>query len=70
MRILIFLVCYGLIVLTSTHMILYLNYHALGYTWTSVFTFILQTVDFKIFVGSCIGMLIVFFFPSPSQSPS
>lgn len=70
MRLFAFLICYGLIVLTTTHMILYLNYHALGYAWTTVFKFILNTIDFKIFLGSWIGLLIVFFYPSPSQLPS
>lgn len=69
MRFLFFLICYGLVVLTATHMILYLNYHALGYPWSDVFIFILKTVDFKIFLGACLGLITVFFFPSPSRTP-
>ncbi|OMC81734.1 hypothetical protein BK130_13795 [Viridibacillus sp. FSL H8-0123] len=69
MRLLFFLTFYGLIVISSTHMILYLNYRALGYTWTAVFMFILHTVDFKIFIGSSIGLVIVYFSQGPSRLP-
>lgn len=69
-RFLLFLISYGLMVVTITQMIFYLNYRSVGYSWNEVFSYILQTPDFKLFVISSICFTCVVFFPSPSRLPS
>lgn len=49
-----FLLSYGLLILSIGNMILYLNYRTLGYSWTVVFKFLLNTTEFYIALGACI----------------
>ncbi len=68
-RILFFLISYGLIVITATHMIFYFNYLSLGYSWKQILLFIIQTPDFTLFVMAVILLIITVFFRAPSQTP-
>ncbi|KOY82418.1 hypothetical protein ADM90_03485 [Lysinibacillus macroides] len=53
-RLFIFLVSYGLMILSLGNLILYLNYRTLGYSWKVVFKFIFQTTEFYMAIGACI----------------
>ncbi|MGN7387067.1 hypothetical protein [Sporosarcina sp. SAFN-015] len=69
MRIFLFLISYGLIVVTVTHMIFYFNYLSLGYSWQRILLFIIQTPDFTLFVMAVILLAITVFFQAPSRTP-
>lgn len=49
-----FLLSYGLLILSIGNMILYLNYRTLGYSWAVVFKFLLHTTEFYMALGACI----------------
>lgn len=49
-----FLLSYGLLILSISNLILYLNYRTLGYSWSVVFKFLLHTTEFYLAVGACI----------------
>lgn len=49
-----FLLSYGLLILSIGNLILYLNYRTLGYSWTVVFKFLLHTTEFYLAIGACI----------------
>lgn len=69
MRFLLFLISYGLLVISSAQLIIYLNYRSLGYDWDAVFYYIIRTADFTIFVTSAIILMIIVFFRGPFGSP-
>ncbi|MCG7344650.1 hypothetical protein MHZ92_10915 [Sporosarcina sp. ACRSL] len=68
-RIFLFLISYGLIVVTVSHMILYFNYLSLGYSWQRILLFIIQTPDFMLFVMAVILLIMTVAFRAPSQTP-
>lgn len=68
-RVFIFLISYGLIVVTVSHMIFYFNYISLGYSWKQIFLFIIQTADFALFIMAVILLMLSVFARGPSQSP-
>ncbi|WP_252502444.1 hypothetical protein [Sporosarcina sp. Marseille-Q4943] len=68
-RIFFFLISYGLIVITVTHMIFYFNYLSLGYSWKQILLFIVQTGDFMLFIMAVILLVITVFARVPSQTP-
>ncbi|AVK98300.1 hypothetical protein FCT18_18585 [Lysinibacillus sphaericus] len=53
-RLFIFLMSYGLMILSIGNLILYLNYRTLGYSWSVVLKFIMHTTEFYIAIGACI----------------
>lgn len=53
-RLFLFLMSYGLIILSVGNLILYLNYRTLGYPWIVVFKFMMHTTEFYIALGSAI----------------
>ncbi|MFD1205984.1 MULTISPECIES: hypothetical protein [Sporosarcina] len=68
-RVFLFLISYGIIVVTVSNMILYLNYLSLGYTYQQIFMYILQTADFALFVMAVIVLNLTVFFRFPSLPP-
>ncbi len=68
-RFFIFLLSYGLLVVSSAQLILYLNYRSLGYEWDVVIYYIIRTTDFTIFIGSLITLMLIVFFRGPFGSP-
>lgn len=69
-RFFLFLISYGLIVITASQIIFYFNYRTLGYEWKQVFTYILQTADFYLFILSAIILILTVFVRVPSRLPS
>jgi len=53
-RLFLFLMSYGLLILSVGNLILYLNYRTLGYSWIVVFKFMMHTTEFYIALGSAI----------------
>ena len=53
-RLFLFLMSYGLIILSVGNLILYLNYRTLGYSWIVVFKFMMHTTEFYVALGSAI----------------
>jgi len=53
-RLFLFLMSYGLMILSIGNLILYLNYRTLGYSWSVVFKFIFHTTEFYMAIGACI----------------
>ncbi|MGE7945763.1 hypothetical protein [Lysinibacillus sp. NPDC093688] len=60
-RLFLFLMSYGLLILSVGNLILYLNYRTLGYTWIVVFKFMAQTTAFYVAIGSAIVLCAVVF---------
>ncbi|OXS77098.1 hypothetical protein B1B04_01465 [Lysinibacillus sp. KCTC 33748] len=58
-RLFLFLVSYGLLILSVGNLILYLNYRTLGYTWIVVFKFMAQTAAFYVAIGSIVVLCAV-----------
>ena len=69
-RYMLLLLSYGFTVLAFSNCILYLNYRTLGYSWTAVLSFILQSVEFYVGVVSLIVLFIAVYDLIPSRSPS
>lgn len=69
-RIFLFLISYGLIVVTVSHMIFYFNYRSLGYDWHQIIYFIIHTADFALFVVSTIMLILTVYVRVPSRLPS
>jgi hypothetical protein len=69
-RLLLFLISYGLIVITVSNMVFYFNYKSLGYEWDQIFYFILHTVDFALFVISAITIILTVYVRVPSRLPT
>ncbi|GKV57896.1 hypothetical protein NCCP2222_38430 [Sporosarcina sp. NCCP-2222] len=69
-RIFFFLISYGLIVITVTNMIFYLNYVTLGHGWKQVMLFIISTTDFLIFIVATIILILTVYVRAPSPPPS
>ncbi|EON73460.1 hypothetical protein ABIA69_004198 [Lysinibacillus parviboronicapiens] len=53
-RLFLFLMSYGLMILSIGNLILYLNYRTLGYSWSVVFKFMVHTTEFYLAIGACI----------------
>ncbi len=68
-RLFLFLISYGLVVISATQIIFYLNYRSLGYEWHQVFYFIIRTGDFALLVVSGIILAITVAYRGPSRSP-
>ena len=68
-RYMIFLISYGFTVLSFSNCILYLNYRTLGYSWSAVISFIVQTTEFYIGIVSFIVLLIVVYDLTPLRPP-
>ena len=69
-RIFLFLISYGLIVVTVSHIIFYFNYRSLGYDWHQIIYFIVHTADFALFVVSTIMLILTVYVRVPSRPPS
>lgn len=68
-RFFLFLISYGLLVMSTAQIIFYFNYRTLGYEWKRVFYFIIRTADFATFVISAILLVIIVSYRGPSRSP-
>lgn len=68
-RLFLFLISYGLVVISTTQIIFYLNYRSLGYEWRQVFFFIVRTGDFALLVVSVIILTFTVAYRAPSRSP-
>lgn len=68
-RLFVFLMSYGLLVVSSAQLILYLNYRSLGHDWDAVFYYMIRTADFSIFIGSLLTLMLIVFFRGPFGSP-
>lgn len=68
-RYIVFLISYGFTVLSFSNCILYLNYRTLGYSWPAVLSFIVQTAEFYIGLGSLIVLFIVVYDLIPLRPP-
>ncbi len=68
-RLFLFLISYGLIVVTVSNMILYFNYRSLGYEWQQIFYFIMHTADFTLFVLAAITLILTVYVRVPSRLP-
>lgn len=68
-RIVIFLISYGLIVVTASQMIFYINYRSLGYSWDQVLYYILRTPDLKLFVAAAVTLVITVAYRAPLRAP-
>lgn len=68
-RFVLFLVCYGLCVMSISNMILYLNYRTLGYSWHVVLLYIVNSVELYLALAALIGLFIVVYGLGPSRSP-
>ncbi|WP_040227798.1 hypothetical protein [Bhargavaea cecembensis] len=69
-RLFLFLFSYGLCVVTMSHLVLFLNYRALGHSWESVFRYIVATPDFKLLVIALIVLLFTVSGRGPLRLPS
>lgn len=69
-RLLLFLISYGLIVITVSQMIFYFNYTSLGYDWYQIFQFIVSSADFTLFIISVIMLILTVYVRVPSRFPS
>lgn len=68
-RFFIFLMSYGLLVVSAAQLVFYFNYRTLGYEWSQVFYFIVRTTDFAVFVGAAILLTIIVSYRGPWRSP-
>ena len=68
-RIFLFLISYGLIVVTASQIIFYFNYRSLGYGWRQIFYFIIHTADFTLLVISAIMIILTVYVRVPSRLP-
>lgn len=68
-RFVLFLFSYGMCVISCSNLILYLNYRTLGYSWTAVLLYILNSVELYIAGGALILMFIVVYGLGPSRFP-
>ncbi len=69
-RLLLFLISYGLIVITTSNMIFYFNYRSIGYEWNQIFYFIVHTADFTLFVLAATTLILTVYVRVPSRLPS
>ena len=69
-RIFLFLISYGLIVVTVSHMIFYFNFRSFGYDWHQIIYFIIHTADFALFVVAAIMIILTVYVRVPSRLPS
>lgn len=68
-RFFLFLMSYGLLVISAAQIIIYLNYRTLGYDWDAVLYYIVRTPDFAILIGSGLLMVLIVFSQGPLRSP-
>jgi hypothetical protein len=68
-RLFIFLISYGLIVITATQMIFYLNYRSLGYEWGEIVDYIVGSADFALFSIAVIILILSVSVRAPSRLP-
>jgi hypothetical protein len=68
-RLFIFLISYGLIVITATQMIFYLNYRSLGYEWSEIVDYIVGSADFALFSIAVIILILSVSVRAPSRLP-
>lgn len=71
-RLFLFLISYGLVVITVSHMIFYFNYRSLGYEWNQIFHYIVRTADFALFLiaAAVLVLTITVSVRAPSRPPS
>ncbi|BAQ10272.1 hypothetical protein OXB_1801 [Bacillus sp. OxB-1] len=71
-RLFLFLISYGLVVITVSHMIFYFNYRSLGYEWNQIFQYIVRTADFALFLiaAAVLVLTITVSVRVPSRPPS
>ncbi|SER63304.1 hypothetical protein SAMN05518872_101423 [Psychrobacillus sp. OK032] len=70
MRILLFLISYGIAVISCSHLVLFLNFLSLGYSLSSVLVYMLQTKEFIMLCASFVALTIIVFFRGPLRLPS
>lgn len=68
-RFVLFLICYGLCVMSLSNIILYLNYRTLGYSWHAVLSYIVNGVELYLALAALIGMFSLVYVQGPSRSP-
>lgn len=69
LRFFIFLISYGLLISSLTQMILYLNYRSLGYDWSAVFSYIVQTPDFYLLIFALVLLILSVYVRGPLRFP-
>lgn len=68
-RFFLFLISYGVCVISVSNVLLYLNYRTLGYSWEAVISFILSSHELYIAIGSFFILFIVIFDLIPWRFP-
>lgn len=69
-RLFLFLISYGLLVVSISHIIFYFNYRSLGYEWGQIFHFIIRTADFTLLIIAAVALIIIIVsYQGPSHSP-
>lgn len=68
-RFFIFLLSYGILVVSISHIVFYFNYRSLGYEWNQIFYFIIRTADFTMFVISAVTLFLTVSYRGPSRAP-
>lgn len=68
-RLFLFLISYGLIVVTVSNMIFYFNYRSLGYDWKQILFYIVHTADFTLFVLAALTLILTVYVQVPSRFP-
>ncbi len=69
MRFCLFLISYGLVVMSTTQLMIYLNYRSIGYEWRVVFYYMVRTVDFFIWLISLFILVTSVFYRGPLRFP-
>lgn len=69
MRFFLFLMSYGLVVISTTQLIMYLNYRTIGYAWSVVFYYMVRTTDFVIWLIALLLLLMSVFYRGPLRFP-
>ncbi|RQW75482.1 hypothetical protein EBB45_06435 [Lysinibacillus composti] len=68
-RFMVFLISYGICVVSISNLILYLNYRTLGYSWRAVANYMLGTTELYLAIVSLGILFILIFDLIPSRSP-
>lgn len=69
MRFCVFLISYGLVVISTTQLMIYLNYRSIGYDWQAVASYMISSVDFVIWVLALFCLLMSVFYRGPLRFP-
>lgn len=69
MRFCLFLISYGLVVISTTQLMIYLNYRSIGYDWRAVFSYMVASIDFMIWVFALFFLFMSVFYRGPLRFP-